>query len=95
MRNKMLTSDAIFKKNEAAQAQSDQPPFLANYISSLFVVWALIEAIAIAGIVLFLVSGTLIVPLILVAIGVSFKLFNGPRLEELMQLSSRYDSYQG
>jgi len=85
VRKNMLNSDAIFKERETAKELSDQPPFIANYLSSLFVVWAVIEAIAIGGIVLFLTSGKLTIPLIMISIAVIFKLANGPRREELMQ----------
>ncbi len=92
MRKKMLASESIFKKNEDAKMQSDQPPFIANYLTSLFVVWALIEAIAVGGIVLFLVSGKLMIPLVMITIGVLYKLSNGPRLEELTQLASKQNA---
>lgn len=87
-RTRMLGSDAIFERREAAKEPSDQPPFIANYLSSLFVVWALIEAIAIGGVVLFLTSGKLMIPLIMISIAVLSKLANGPRREELTQLAA-------
>ncbi len=89
-RKKMLGSENIFKRREASKVPSDQPPFIGNYLSSLFVVWSLLEAVTIGGIVLFLTSGKLMIPLIMVSIGVLFKLANGPRHEELMQLSSKH-----
>jgi len=91
-RKKMLGSGAIFKRRESAKVPSDQPPFFANYLSALFVVWAIIEAITIGGIVLFLTSGKLTIPLIMISIGVLFKLANGPRREELAQLASKHNS---
>jgi len=90
MRKNMLNSDAIFNLRERAIGPSDQPPFIANYLSSLFVIWAVIEAIVIGGVVLFLTSGELTIPLIMIAIGVVFKLANGPRRKELMQLAAKY-----
>jgi len=90
VRKEMLGSDKIFKKRATAKKLSEQPPFIANYLSSLFVVWSLIEAIAISGIVLFLVSGKLMMPLTLISIAVFFKLFNGPRREELTELASKH-----
>lgn len=90
VRKKMLGSDSIFERRQAAKEPSDQPPFIANYLSSLFVIWAMIEAITIGGIVLFLTSGELMIPLITIAIGVFFKLVNGPRREELMDLAAKH-----
>ena len=92
MRKKILASDSIFKKNEDAKMQSDQPPFIANYLTSLFVIWALIEAIAVGGVVLFLVSGKLMIPLVMITIGVLYKFANGPRLEELTQLAAKQNA---
>ncbi|WP_345977976.1 hypothetical protein [Sulfurimonas sp. HSL3-7] len=91
-RKKMLNSDAIFKRRETAKEPLDQPPFIANYLSSLFVVWALIEAITIGGIVLFLTSGKVMIPLIMISIAVLSKLANGPRREELRQLAAADNS---
>lgn len=90
MRRSMLGSDKIFKKRENVKVPSDQPPFIANYLSSLFVVWSFIEAIAIGGIVLFLVSGKLMIPLIMISIAVMFKLANGPRCHELTDLALKH-----
>ena len=90
VRKKMLGSDAIFERRETAKEPSDQPPFIANYLSSLFVIWAMIEAITIGGVVLFLTSGELMIPLITIAIGVFFKLVNGPRREELIDLAAKH-----
>lgn len=92
IRNKMLASDSIFIKREETKKGPDRPPFIGNYISSLFVVWAIIEVIAIAGIILFLTTGKLTVSLALIAAGVFFMLANGPRLEELNKLSAKYES---
>lgn len=91
-RKKILASDSIFKKKETAKEQSDEPPFITNYLSSLFIIWALIQIIAISGIILFLVSGKLMIPLVLISIGVFIKLTNGPRLEELNQLAVKHES---
>lgn len=90
MRKNMLNSDTMFKQRESINEPSDQPPFFANYLSSLFVVWAVIEAIVIGGVVLFLTSGELTIPLIMIAIGVVVKLANGPRRDELMQLAAKH-----
>jgi hypothetical protein len=92
MRKNMLNSDAIFKQRETVNEPSDQPPFIANYLSSLFVVWAVIEAIVIGGVVLFLTSGKMTIPLIMISIGVIFKLANGPRREELIQLAAKHNA---
>lgn len=94
VRKKMLGSDAIFERRETAKEPSDQPPFIANYLSSLFVIWAMIEAITIGGVVLFLTSGELMIPLITIAIGVFFKLVNGPRREELMELAVKASQHR-
>lgn len=92
LRSKMLASDTIFIKKVETKGNSDRPPFIGNYISSLFVVWAIIEVIAIAGIILFLTTGKLTVALALIALGVFFMLVNGPRFEELKKLSTKYES---
>ena len=92
MRKKLLASDSMVKNKEDAKMQSDQPPFITNYLSSLFVIWALIEAIAVGGIVLFLVSGKLMIPLVMITIAVLYKLANGPRLEELTQLAAKQNA---
>ena len=87
-----LPKDTIFIKKEETKGNSDRPPFIGNYISSLFVVWALIEVIAIAGIILFLTTGKLTVALALIALSIFFMLVNGPRFEELKKLSTKYES---
>jgi hypothetical protein len=92
MRKKLLSSDSIFIKKETAKGNSDEPPFLANYFSSLFILWAIIETIIVGGIVLFLTTGNLMVPLVLISIGGFFKLLSGPRLEELNQLAAKHSS---
>ncbi len=95
LRTKMLSSNSIFIKKELdkkTDEESDKPPFLANYLSQLFIIWAIIETITIGGIILFLLSGELLFPLAIIAIGVFFKIINGPSFEELNQLSTKYDS---
>ncbi|WP_324172713.1 hypothetical protein [Sulfurimonas sp.] len=91
-RNKMLTSNSIFKKKETTEEKTDEPAFISNYLSSLFIIWSLIEVIAVAGIVLFLVSGKIMIPLVIISISVFIKLINGPRLQELNQLSLKHAS---
>jgi hypothetical protein len=92
MRKKMLASDSIFKKKESAKTEADEPPFIANYLSALFITWALIEAVTIGGVVLFLISGKLMIPLVMISIGVLYKLANGPRLQELTQLGAKQNA---
>ncbi|MBU1642130.1 hypothetical protein KKE54_02105 [bacterium] len=92
MRKKMLASDSILTKKQSTKAESDEPPFIANYLTTLFIIWALIEAITFGGVVLFLTSAKLMIPLVMITIGVLFKLANGPRLEELMQLAAKQNA---
>ena len=94
-RAKMLASNSIFIKktlDESTNEESDKPPFLANYLSQLFIIWAIIETITIGGIILFLLSAELMFPLAIISIGVFFKIINGPSFEELNQLSTKYNS---
>lgn len=91
LRAKMLAADSIFTNKENLDEESDKPPFLANYLSQLFILWALLEIITISGIVLFLISGELIFPLAIISMGVFLKILNGPSFEELKQLSKKYD----
>ena len=93
LRQKLLSSDQIFKKNEAAQ-KLDQPSFFSNYLSTLFILWSLCEAITIGGIILYLVGGELEIPLILISFGIFLKLMNGPKFEELTALEKRYASIE-
>ena len=95
LRDKMLSSDSIFIQKEPHKKTgelSDKPPFLANYISKLFIIWAIIETIIIGGVMLSLLSGELIFPLAIITIGVFLKIINGPSFKELNQLSKKYHS---
>ncbi len=92
VRKKFLSSDSIFVKKENTKVVSDEPPFIANYLSSLFILWALIETITIAGLILFLTTGELISSLVFIALGAFFKFVNGPQLEELNDLSQKFTS---
>lgn len=89
-RKKLLSSDSIFIRKETAKGNADEPPFFANYLSSLFILWAIIETIIVGGIVLFLTTGTLMVPLVLISVGGFFKLVSGPRFEELNHLGAKH-----
>ncbi|WP_321778712.1 hypothetical protein [Sulfurimonas sp.] len=91
-RNKILASNSIFKKKETTEEKTDEPAFISNYLSSLFIIWSLIEVITVGGIVLFLVSGKIMIPLVIISISVFIKLINGPRLQELNQLSLKHAS---
>lgn len=91
-RKKLLSSDSMFIRKETTKGNADEPPFFANYLSSLFILWAFIETIIVGGIVLFLVTGTLMVPLVLIFIGGFFKLVSGPRFEELNHLATKHAS---
>ena len=94
VRKMLLNSPKIFIRNENSKQTLDQPPFIGNYLSSLFIVWTILETAAIGGIVLFLVSGRLEVGLMVVAISVFAKLNNGPRIEELSDLASQTAQYE-
>ncbi|OHD86274.1 hypothetical protein [Sulfuricurvum sp. RIFCSPLOWO2_12_FULL_43_24] len=89
MRQKLLSSDNIFKKSKDAK-NPDQPSFFSNYLSTLFILWSLCEAITIGGIILYLSSGQLETPLVLISFGIFLKLMNGPKFEELTALEKRY-----
>ncbi len=92
VREKMLASPSIFKETEATRRLPDQPSFLSNYLSMLFVVWTVFETISVAGIVYFLVTGKIEVALGLVGTAVLLKLFNGPHYEELRELAERFSA---
>lgn len=87
IRTTTLTSNSIFIQKRGDKEDSDKPPFLVNYLSMLFIIWAVLEVISIGGIVFFLISGKFMISLGLIALGVFFLMFNGPRLEELERLS--------
>lgn len=89
MRQKFLSSDNIFKKIKDAK-NPDQPSFFSNYLSTLFILWSLCEVITIGGIILYLTSGQLEIPLFLIGFGIFLKLVNGPKFEELTALEKRY-----
>ncbi|DAB39508.1 MAG: hypothetical protein A2023_03015 [Sulfuricurvum sp. GWF2_44_89] len=89
LRPKLLSSDQIFKKNEVAE-KSNQPSFFSNYMSTLFILWSICEAVTIGGIILYLIGGQLEVPLLLIGFGIFLKLVNGPKFEELTALEKRY-----
>jgi hypothetical protein len=91
IRKSMLASDSMFKVKESNKSL-DEPVFFANYLSMLFTIWAIIQIIAVIGVVLFLMGGKIIVPLVLIFIAASFKLFNGTRFEELNQLAVKQES---
>ncbi len=92
MRTKMLSSDSIFIRKQEYEADIEQPAFLGNYLSILFILWAIIEIMAIAGIVLFLTTGILTTSLALIALTAFFQIINGPNFEELNKLSAKYES---
>jgi hypothetical protein len=89
MRQKLLSSENIFKKSKDAKFP-DQPSFLGNYLSVLFILWALCDVVTIGGVVLYLISAQLETPLILIGFGIFLKLVNGPKFEELITLEKRY-----
>jgi len=89
MRQKMLSSDDMFKKSEDTKFP-DQPPYFGKYMTILFVLWAICESVTIGGIILYLTSGQLEVPLFLIGFGIFLKLINGPKFEELTALEKRY-----
>lgn len=89
IRQKLLSSDNIFKKSNDTKFP-DQPSFLSNYLTVLFILWALCDVVTIGGIVLYLISAQLETPLILIGFGIFLKLVNGPKLEELKALEKRY-----
>ncbi|MFZ2888929.1 hypothetical protein [Sulfuricurvum sp.] len=89
IRQKMLSSDDMFKKTEDTKFP-DQPPFFARYMTLLFILWAICESVTIGGIILYLTSGQLEVPLFIIGFGIFLKLINGPKFEELTALEKRY-----
>ena len=91
-RKKILSSDSMFIIKENSKVESDEPPYFANYLSTLFILWALIETITIAGLILFLTTGELLTSLIFIIIGTFFKLSNGPTLDDLNTLSRKCSS---
>lgn len=95
-RIKMLAAESILVKKESAtqtsQESEDTPPYFANYLSSLFILWAMIETIIISGVILFLTTAELYESLALIAIGAFIKISHGPKYEELSDLAKRYNS---
>ena len=92
LRTKMLNSNSIFKKNETANTKYKGPPFMQNYLTQLFILWAIIETITIGGVILYFMSAKLTIPLVIISIGVFFKIMHGPRLEEVNKLSAKYET---
>lgn len=91
LRQRIVGSDKIFLETEAMRQQKiEHPPFYGNYLSMLFILWSILEVIAIGGILFFLVSGDLNTGLIFVATAVLLKFINGPKYEELNGLLSRH-----
>jgi hypothetical protein len=91
-RFRMLSSDSVYERKEKNKLNLNEPAFFANYLSVHFILWALIEIIVICGIIIFLLSAQLLMPLILISIGVFFKLTNAPKAQDLTQLSEQYNS---
>lgn len=92
LRSRGLDSTSIFMNKETSKTDKDKPVFLDNYLTLLFIVWAILETISIIGIVLFFMSAQIMIPLVLIAIAVFLKIANGPSLEELNKLSKKYES---
>ncbi|WP_294966591.1 hypothetical protein [Sulfurimonas sp.] len=91
-RLRMLSSNSIFDRKETNKTNLDEPAFFANYLSVHFILWAIIEIIVICGIIIFLLSAQLLMPLILISVGLFFKLTNAPKAQDLTQLSEQYNS---
>ncbi|MDD5359218.1 MAG: hypothetical protein PHI02_03030 [Sulfurovaceae bacterium] len=87
IRTTTLTSNSIFIQKREDKEDSNKPPFLVNYLSMLFIIWAVLEIISVGGVVFFLISGELMISLGLIALGVFFLMLNGPQLKELESLS--------
>lgn len=92
LRTKLLNDDSMLIRKEGLDEDSDKPPFLANYISSLFIIWAIVETVAIGGIILFLLNAKLMFPLAIIFMSVFIMFVNGPNKEELNKLAAKYDS---
>jgi len=90
VRQKSLASSKIFVETEAMRQQKiEHPPFFGNYMTMLFIIWTILEVIAIGGILIFLLSGDVYTGLMFVGIAVFLKMIHGPKYEELSSLAAQ------
>lgn len=90
VRQKSLASPKIFTETEAMRRQKiEHPPFFGNYMMMLFIIWTILEVIAIGGVLIFLLSGDVYIGLVFVGIAVFLKMIHGPKYEELSSLAAQ------
>ena len=88
----LLSAQEIASVKDAYHQEADSlPPYYGRYMSILFILWAMIESLAIFGIIYYLLFADLIYGVCVIGLSILLIFFYGPKKDDLQQLKAHYD----
>ncbi|MBN2768577.1 MAG: hypothetical protein JXQ68_05700 [Campylobacterales bacterium] len=84
------SAEINFLTNTPQLQNRDKPPYYAKYMTILFVLWSIIESLAIFGVVYYILFVDLKYALLIIALSAMLMLYHRPRRDELETLAASY-----